>query len=226
MILRRFTALLAALGLVLAFGATATAQDDGVTVTINLVTCAVTGSADSATIASSPEASAGAGRDCVEAYPEDAATWITLDGEGPTSSTATSLTWEGVADGEHVASPGLGQSGEEFTFTVAGEDVTLWATYFAHVVGEDPAAEPEEPDAEESPAGSDDTDADADAEGDADEGSAAEDAAGTAEDDAAPSSLPNTGSGPGPDAGMTVVAALAIMAGLFALAARLVGDRR
>jgi len=109
-------------------------ESGGVTVTAYLMTCTVTGSADSMSQAAVAN-ERGYGRDCVEGTPGNSASWITLDGESPSAITDTYVSWENVADGEHFASSGMNPIGEGYTFTVAGEDISFWNTYYKHEAG-------------------------------------------------------------------------------------------
>jgi LPXTG-motif cell wall-anchored protein len=132
-------AFIVVLACVVSLAGSAGAQDGASTVTVNLETCTLVGGVPTTSIGTTKEDANGVGRDCVAGYPADSAAAITIDGQGPTSVSESVLVWTDIADGEHVADTGDTTAGDDaVTFTVAGEDVDLWATYFEIEQPEDP----------------------------------------------------------------------------------------
>lgn len=114
---------------------TAMGQEAGNTVTMNLVTCTVTGTAPSAGIATSPNPS-GAGRDCVEGWPASAS--LLLDGSMPDASESTVLVWHGVDDGGHELSANGAAAISGETVMIDGVDLEMWATFYTFERGPEP----------------------------------------------------------------------------------------
>lgn len=137
---RRFASLAVASALALALTVPVAAQDTGSQVTVHLMTCTVTGSADSVSLSatSTPPVH---DRDCVEGWSVGNPAYLTVDGAVADTLTETSSLWLDVADGDHELS--AGGMGNGLAFTVAGEPVELWAFWDKHEIPDDATVTPE-----------------------------------------------------------------------------------
>lgn len=139
MVARCLASIVAAVTLILGLSVPVLAQDGGAAVTIHLVTCKATGTANSIHISAS-DTPPDALRDCREGWSEETES-LAIDGIAPNAISDTIAIWQFVEDGDHIATAPIGG---ELEFTVAGDPVELWAYYIQHEVpiddepGEDP----------------------------------------------------------------------------------------
>ncbi|MGB3329842.1 MAG: hypothetical protein WBA46_12855 [Thermomicrobiales bacterium] len=127
---RRIMAPLAAAGIALAFaapGALVGAQE-APTVTIFVNACDVVGTGSSGVV-KDDVAPPDSFTNCA-AVDLNAGDWgLTVDGLAPSSFSGNEAVWVGRGDGPHTADTGMGSTGSTLEFTIAGEDVTLYAFY-------------------------------------------------------------------------------------------------